>query len=62
MTGFASSVVGLFVELIDELATPSTRAEKQQALDRSMAIDRERLIREIEVAEGHRSDVWDGRP
>jgi len=59
---FAASLAGLLVELMDEVATPSTEAEKQHALDRSMAIERERLIREIEVSEGHRTRVWDGRP
>ncbi len=46
------------VEVIEEIARPSSKAERQRGLDRSMAVDRERLVREAEVADGRRASVW----
>jgi len=61
MTGFYSRWTTLIAEVVDELATPTTAERKREMLDRSMAVERERLIREIEVSEGHRSSVWGDR-
>lgn len=61
MTGFSSWWSTLIAEVVAELASPTSAARKREMLDRSMVVERERLIRQIEVSEGRRSSVWGDR-
>lgn len=53
---FVTWWVEVVVDAVEDLAM--SRERRQAGHERSIAVERERLIREIEVSEGHRSSVW----